>query len=249
MAIHIASLRKRVFCTSVRMTLSVGLVMANRAFGSSFSSFQSSSLPSATRPSTEDATSQSSLEAVPPSISWMRSQMDAALSNGKITKEAYDYFNVSMSTHHETQALVHDTFEAVGDQDTKRMTKFQQSTIADRVMNVGAERVAKKMQSVLSEDQQIQKYSKDGSPTGESYWFEEAALVDPHIPEMVKGDILDDMRRSRRSDSPAFGDEAPPIGATSKMDPSPSSAGKAGSSTDGRSHTSQKKKLSFGLPD
>jgi hypothetical protein len=149
--------------------------------------------------------SSSTLSPVAPSTVWMRERMDAALSAGKITKEAYDYFNITMCSHKGTQNIVDETHRAMDGQNPQEMTKFQQSTICDRVVQVGAIDVASKLQGMLSEEKQLENYSKDGTPTGESYWFEESSLLDPNVPSHVKDDIMNDIQRSRRPDSPAFG--------------------------------------------
>ncbi|CUG88477.1 Hypothetical protein, putative [Bodo saltans] len=152
------------------------------------------------------SSSSSSLRPVTGSQQWMREQLEKAVASGKMTNKAYAYFAESLATNKSTQRLADETFKAVAGQDVKSMTRFQQSMIVDRVTLVGSLETSKALQEMYSESEGIKKYTEDGTPTGENYWFEERTLLDHDVPPQLKDEVLGEMRKDRRPSSPAFGD-------------------------------------------
>lgn len=180
------------------------------------------------------------------SLEWMMRMLEKRLAEGKITKAAFNYNVELLSESSIGQSMCKSLFDGVGDQDVEKMTRFQKQMIFERASFAGAHSTAQAIQQVFNEEQGIKKFSNDGTPTGESYWFEDSSLLSNDIPAFVKDEVYEDMKKNRREDSPAHGnrEEGEAI-LKSLEDQDRQAAAKAGVTVSGGG-SSAKAKLSFG---
>lgn len=142
---------------------------------------------------------------------WVGGYVDRAVSGGRQTPEAAAYFNDILHDKPEFADCLREAKRLTGGQDPSRFTPYQQGLFADRLGHYMSGVASRKLMHVQQEEQQCKSFSKDGTPTGEQYWYEAGTtLSSPSVPSYVKDEIFTDMQRDRRPDSPAF-EEVPEV--------------------------------------
>ncbi|KPI83725.1 hypothetical protein ABL78_7228 [Leptomonas seymouri] len=140
---------------------------------------------------------------------WALSQVQRSVESGRQTKEAADYFRSIMHEQPEFHQCLKEARRLIGGQDPERLTRYQQGQFADRLCTYMSGIASEKLRRIQAEEQSAKRYTQDGTPTGENYWFEAGnTLSSPAVPGFVKDEILCEMQQHRSAKSPAF--ERPP---------------------------------------
>lgn len=167
-----------------------------------------------------DATATSSSSTASPSTAskavqlddtedWISAQVRRSVDSGRQTQEAADYFKSILHDQQEFRQCLQESRRLTGGQDPERLTRYQQGQFADRLCNYMSGIASEKLRRAHAEEQSTKRYTQDGTPTGENYWFEAGnTLSSPAVPGFVKDEILQEMQHERSAKSPAF--ERPP---------------------------------------
>lgn len=140
---------------------------------------------------------------------WMLAQMQRSVESGRQTQAAADYFRGILHDQPEFHQCLQEARRLMGGQEPERLTRYQQGQFADRLCNYVSGIASEKMRRAHAEEANTKRYTQDGTPTGEHYWFEAGTtLSSPDVPTFVKDEILHDMQKERSAKSPAF--EHPP---------------------------------------
>lgn len=136
---------------------------------------------------------------------WIGGFVDRAVADGRQSPEAAAYFRDILNDKPEFADCLREARRLTGGQDPAKFTPYQQGIFADRLGQYMSGVAAQKLMEVQQEEQQGKNFSKDGTPTGEQYWYEAGTtLASPAVPNYVKDEIFHDMQKDRRRDSPAF---------------------------------------------
>lgn len=137
--------------------------------------------------------------------SWIRTHVDRAVSSGRETPEAAAYFCSILRDQKDFSKCLAESRRLIGDQNPERMTRYQQGQFADRLNTFMSGIASESLRRAHAEEQSTKQHTKDGTPTGEQFWFEAGStLASPGVPTYLKDEILRDMQRERSPDSPAF---------------------------------------------
>lgn len=139
-----------------------------------------------------------------PSLEWAHRQIDAAAArDGSI--QGADYFKKLIDDLPELKKCVTEAHTLIGDNNPDQLTRFQQSQFADRLSTFTSGIASERLMKTRQEEESTKKYTQSGTPTGENYWMEAGnILASPSVPGLVKDQLLSDMQKERREDSPAF---------------------------------------------
>ena len=72
----------------------------------------------------------------------------------------------------------------------------------ERITQQIGDKVAARMHQVNAEEQAMRNLQENGS-SGENYWVEAPSLSNPEVPPWIKDEIMQDMQRDRKPQSPA----------------------------------------------
>lgn len=134
----------------------------------------------------------------------MLRKMQTSVESGRLSRDAMAYFASILDAQPELTSARNEAFQKIGSQDTQRMTRHQQQMLSEHLLKKGCAAAAARLQRAHAEEHEQQSYIKEGKPTSESYWFEDTGLISADVPNFLKDEILDDMQKQRRRDSPAF---------------------------------------------
>ncbi|KAG5480996.1 hypothetical protein LSCM1_06670 [Leishmania martiniquensis] len=136
---------------------------------------------------------------------WIMSFVQHSVDSGRHSQEAADYFRSIMHDESDFRQCLLEARRLIGGQDPERLTRYQQGLFADRLSNFMSGIASDKLRRAHAEEQSTKRYTEDGTPTGENYWFEAGhVLSSPAVPADVKDAILKDMQRDRSAKSPAY---------------------------------------------
>lgn len=136
---------------------------------------------------------------------WIKEFSSRAVTAGRQSPEAAAYFQDILLEKPEFADCLREAKRLTGGQNPTEFTPYQRGLFVDRLGQYMSGVAAQKMLQVQQEQQQGQTFAKDGTPTGEQYWYEAGStLSSPAIPGYVKDDIFHEMQQARRPDSPAF---------------------------------------------
>lgn len=137
--------------------------------------------------------------------SFIARHMNRALDKQRLSPESAAYYTASFKTFQELRPCVALARKQVGTSDPERWTSYQQQQFANIVSEKAGEICALSLQKAKQENESMQQFASEGTPTGENYWLEASeTLLSPDVPSEVKAQILEDMQSQRRQDSPAF---------------------------------------------
>ncbi|KPA78467.1 putative mitochondrial hypothetical protein [Leptomonas pyrrhocoris] len=136
---------------------------------------------------------------------WILSQVRRSVESGRQSKEAADYFRSILHAQPEFHQSLREARRLMGGQEPEQLTRYQQGQFADRLCNYMSGIASEKLRRASAEEQSTRRYTQDGTPTGENYWFEAGnTLGSPAVPGFVKDEVLHDMQQERAAASPAF---------------------------------------------
>ncbi|KEG08482.1 hypothetical protein DQ04_07081010 [Trypanosoma grayi] len=136
---------------------------------------------------------------------WIKGHVDRAVREGRQTGESAAYFESIMDDQQEFRQYVQEARRLLGDQDPRALTKYQQGHYAERLSRHMSGVAAERLMRAHTEDTNARRHTRDGTPTGENYWFEAGnTLASPSVPDFVKDEVLREMREGRKKTSPAF---------------------------------------------
>lgn len=136
-------------------------------------------------------------------------QVQRSVASGRQTQTAADYFSSILHDQPEFHDCLQEARRLMGGQEPERLTRYQQGQFADRLCTYVSGIASEKLRRAHAEETTTKRYTQDGTPTGENYWFEAGnTLSSPSVPAFVKDEILQDMQKERSAKSPAF--EHPP---------------------------------------
>ncbi|GET87733.1 hypothetical protein, conserved [Leishmania tarentolae] len=136
---------------------------------------------------------------------WIVSFLQRSVNGGHQSQEAADYFRSIMHDESDFRLCLLEARRLMGGQDPEKLTRYQQSQFADRLSTYMSGIASDKLRRAHAEEQSTKRYTQDGTPTGENYWFEAGnTLSSPAVPGFVKDEILNDMQHERSAKSPAF---------------------------------------------
>ncbi|KAG5507560.1 hypothetical protein JKF63_06509 [Porcisia hertigi] len=136
---------------------------------------------------------------------WISSFVQRSVDSGRQSQDAADYFHSIMKDESDFRQCLLEARRLMGGQDPEKLTRYQQGQFADRLNNYMSGIASDKLRRAHAEEQSTKRYTQDGTPTGENYWFEAGNMLSsPAVPGYVKDEILLDMQHERSSTSPAF---------------------------------------------
>ncbi|KAG5503601.1 hypothetical protein JIQ42_05823 [Leishmania sp. Namibia] len=136
---------------------------------------------------------------------WIMSFVQRSVDSGRQSQEAADYFRSIMHDESDFRQCLLEARRLIGDHDPEKLTRYQQGQFADRLSTYMSGIASEKLRRAHAEEQSTKRYTQDGTPTGENYWFEAGnALSSPAVPGYVKDEILKDMQHERSAKSAAY---------------------------------------------
>ncbi|SYZ64653.1 hypothetical_protein (plasmid) [Leishmania braziliensis MHOM/BR/75/M2904] len=136
---------------------------------------------------------------------WILSFVKRSVESGRQSQEAAEYFRGILHDESDFRQCLLEARRLMGGQDPEQLTRYQQGQLAERLGNYVSGLASDKLRCMHAEEQSTKRYTQDGTPTGENYWFEAGnTLSSPAVPEFIKDEILKDMQQDRSVKSPAF---------------------------------------------
>ncbi|KAK7196350.1 hypothetical protein NESM_000571400 [Novymonas esmeraldas] len=136
---------------------------------------------------------------------WIHTHLQRSVDSGRQSQAAADYFRGMMHDESDFRQCLVEARRLMGGQEPDQLTHYQQGQFADRLSTYMSGIASEKLRRAHAEEQSTRRYTQDGTPTGENYWFEAGnVLSSPGVPAYVKDEILDEMRQERTSASPAY---------------------------------------------
>lgn len=153
----------------------------------------------------DDPPTENCLPAVATTVEWMKGLSQRAVQENRHSQACADYFQDALQGRPDLCAFVEKAKSLVGDTDPSRMTRYQQSQVTEELFRHSSTTTSKVLQGLHEEESGMKRFSTDGSPTGHNYWMEAGDfLASSEVPGFVKDEVLNDLRKDRPQDSPAF---------------------------------------------
>ncbi|EPY38298.1 hypothetical protein AGDE_05631 [Angomonas deanei] len=135
--------------------------------------------------------------------------MERAVREGKTSPKAMEYFKSIADGHSDFTDVLKETQTMVDGQDPQSFTNYQYKLYSQRISQKMAKVSSERLLRTHSEETTTKQHVQDGTPTGENYWYEAGkSLSSPGVPPFIKDEVIEEMRQSRKADSPAF--DVPP---------------------------------------
>eukprot|EP00796_Vickermania_ingenoplastis_P012522 gene12523-8577_t len=148
--------------------------------------------------------------AVEDGLSWAKRQVKSGVSQQRCSEKAAKYFEEMLQEMPELHGCADEAKRLMGGNEPHSLTRYQQSQFLERFTLHTSAVASERLMATRREESSTQRFTQDGTPTGENYWMEAGNLLaSPTIPSLVKDELLKDLQQERTAASPAFKEPEP----------------------------------------